>query len=94
MLAVAVNADRLTQSFDAALCCSCSQVGSRLPLCQCACMSTFSAGGGVVDEGESGCPFYCSVSFEMENARVLVSAFCFPDDAETTLVPASAAGKN
>lgn len=50
--------------------------------------------GGVVDEGESGCPFYCCVSFEMENARVLVSAFCFPDDAETTLVPALAAGKN
>lgn len=59
-------------------------------VCPCdsvlACLLLGEVGAGrIVDEGELGCPFHCSVSLEMENARVLVSVFCFPDDAETML---------
>lgn len=85
VLAVAVNSDRLTHGFDASLC-SGSQAGSRLPLCQCACMSTFRGGGegawwGASWKRVTRLSLYCSLSFEMENARILVSVFCFPNNA-------------
>lgn len=62
-----------------------------------ACLLLGEVGGGSrggVYEEESGCPFYCSVSFEMEKAQVLVAAFCFLDEAETALVPDLAGGKS